>query len=322
MNLFRKITIILASVTSVLNIVAFIFLRRRAPIKPFDILLMNIVLLNVIYSLNELSTCLVHIFGPPGILFRNLKFFAWFTIKSSILILTLSSFIVIIGVQRVIVTALPLKAKLYVRKKSTWRLCLIIYAFALTVFAILTILIWTDTINFKLTMVVMMCMLDAGSIFILFCYTLITFLLKKSSRNNMLQASNIKRSRRYRKTIIVAFIVSISFCVSYDPVATLLIMGDSGLTYAFQVALYLVWIDSTINPIMIILDSYFMNKKRHQVRPKKQVGSSNTTEIQTLSVKMTGSSKNVEKCKETNNELLFRKPVMLAILKPMIEIKK
>ena len=301
MNLFRKITIILASVTLVLNIVAFIFLRRRAPIKSFDIRLMNIVLLNVIYSLNELSTCLVYIFGPPGIVFGNLKFFAWLTIKSGIIILTLSSFIVIIAVQRVIVTALPLKAKLHVRKKSTWRVCLIIYAFALTVFAILTILIWTDTINFKLTMVVMMCMLDAGSIFITFCYALINFLLKKSSRNNMLQTSNIKRSRRYRKTIIVAFIVSMSFCVSYDPVATLLIMGDSGLTYAFQVALYLVWIDSTINPIMIILDSYFMDKKHHQVIPKKQVGSSNTIKIDTLTEKMTESRKNVEKCKETNN---------------------
>ena len=298
MDLFRKITIILASVTSVLNIFAFIFLRRRTPIKSFDILLMNVVLLNVIYSLNELSTCLVHIFGPPGILYRNLKLFAWFTIKSGIIVLTLCSFIVLIAVQRVIVTALPLKAKLHVRKKNTWRLCLVTYGFALTLFAILTILIWTDTINFKLTMVVMMCMLDAGSIFIIFCYTLITFFLKKSSGNNILQTSNIKRSRRYRKTIIVGFIVSISFCVSYDPVATLLIMGDSGRSDAFQKALYLVWIDSAINPIMIIVDSYFMNKKRHEVRPKKQVGSDNSY---VLSVKMTDSSKNVEKCKKTNN---------------------
>ena len=62
--------------------------------------------------------------------------------------------------------------------------------------------------------------------------------MKKSSQQKTLQTSNIERCKRLRKTIVVAFIVSISFCTSYDPVATLLITNGPEWTPAFEVVLY------------------------------------------------------------------------------------
>ena len=272
MDLYTKITISLSSLTSVLNTIALIFLRRRKPRRSFDIVLMNIVFINVIYSLNELSTSLAHVFTPPGMIYRNFQLYFWLNIKSYIIIVTLCSFIVLVAVQRVIVTAFPLKSKLYVGKKKTKRICLIIYAFALAVFATLTILNFANSINFEYTTSALMCMLDAGGVFIILCYTLIAFILKKSNQQKILQTSNIERSKRLRKTIVIAFIVSLSFCISYFPAATLLITNGPQWTPAFEVVLYFVWIDSMINPIMIIIDSYFMIRKFHKARPKQQVG--------------------------------------------------
>ena len=83
-----------------------------------------------------------------------------------------------------------------------------------------------------------MCIVDTGGVFIILCYTLIAFILKKSSQQKTLQTSNIERCKRLRKTIVVAFIVSISFCISYDPVATLLITNGPEWTPAFEVVLY------------------------------------------------------------------------------------
>ena len=262
----------LAALTSVLNTIAFIFVWKRKPRKSFDILLMNIVFINVIYSLNELSTSLAHLFTPPGMIFRNFKLYFWLNIKSYMIIVTLCSFIVLVAVQRVTVTAFPLKSKVYVGKKNTKRICLIIYAFVSAVFATLTTLNFAISINVELTTAVLMCNVDAGGVFIILCYTLIAFILKKSSQQKTLRTSNVERSKILRKTIVVAFIVSLSFCISYDPVATLLIINGPEWTPAFEVVLYFVWIDSMINPIMIIIDSYFMIRKFRQARLKKQVG--------------------------------------------------
>ena len=272
MNLFTKINISLAALTSVLNTIAFIFVRKRKPRKSFDILLMNIVFINVIYSLNELSTSLAHLFTPPGMIFRNFKLYFWLNIKSYMIIVTLCSFIVLVAVQRVIVTAFPLKSKVYAGKKNTKRICLITCAFASAIFATLTTLNFAISINVELTTAVLMCIVDAGGVFIILCYTLIAFIFKKSSQQKTLRTSNVERSKILRKTIVVAFIVSLSFCISYDPVATLLITNGPEWTPAFEVVLYFVWIDSMINPIMIIIDSYFMIRKFRQARLKKQVG--------------------------------------------------
>ena len=272
MNLFTKINISLAALTSVLNTIAFIFVRKRKPRKSFDILLMNIVFINVIYSSNELSTSLAHLFTPPGMIFRNFKLYFWLNIKSYMIIVTLCSFIVLVAVQRVIVTAFPLKSKVYAGKKNTKRICLITCAFASAVFATLTTLNFAISINVELTTAVLMCIVDAGGVFIILCYTLIAFILKKSSQQKTLRTSNVERSKILRKTIVVAFIVSLSFCISYDPVTTLLITNGPEWTPAFEVVLYFVWIDSMINPIMIIIDSYFMIRKFRQARLKKQVG--------------------------------------------------
>ena len=66
--------------------------------------------------------------------------------------------------------------------------------------------------------------------------------------------------------------MSLSFCISYDPIATLLIANGPKLIPTFEVVLYFVWIDSMINPIMIIIDSYLMIRKLRQAQLKKQVG--------------------------------------------------
>ena len=154
------------------------------------------------------------------------------------IIVTLRNFTVLVAVQRVIGTAFPLKRKLYVGKKNTKRICLIIYAFSLAAFATLTILNFTNSINFELTTAFLMCIVDTGGVFIILCYTLIAFILKKSSQQKTLQTSNIERSKRLRKTNVVTFIVSLSFCISYDPVATLLITNGPEWAPAFEVVLY------------------------------------------------------------------------------------
>ena len=178
----------------------------------------------------------------------------------------------IVAVQRVIVTAFTLRSNVYVRKTNTKGICLIIYAFASAVFSTLTTLSFAISINVELTTTVLMCIVDAGGVFIILCYTLIAFILKKSSQQKTLRTSNVERSKILRKTIVVAFIVSLSFCISCDPVATLLITNGPEWTPAFEAVLYFVWIDSMINPIMIIIDSYLMIRKFRQARLKKQVG--------------------------------------------------
>lgn len=234
----------------ILNALACGIIVRKRPLKPFQILLLNIVSLNVLYALNEMSTRVLNIISPDIAVLETEQFIFFITLKASLIAHSICLFIVFMAFQRLIAVKFPLKYAQYVTKRNTFRGSLLIYFVVFTVFIICSVLIWKINLGAVIQKTLNWIFI-VESFLVVTCYVLIIYKIKTST------ISSAASSEDY--IVKIAIIISVSFLVSYNPIGLVLVLQIQSET-AFRVVLLMVWIDSFVNPIIVILDTFSMLK--------------------------------------------------------------
>ena len=270
---FAIINLTICVLALIINLFASFSIWKRRPLKPFRIIMLNIVLLNALYALNEMSTYALDLI-PSSHKILNRKFSSFLVLKASVIVHIICLFVVLIALQRVIAVTKPLKYATYVTRRKTFIRLIIIYSFGGTVFLVCSVLIWKTDIDYSTIHMALSCLFIAESVFIIACYTLIICKLGYSRVNRSSISSTLNSA-----VLKIAVIVSISFLLSYTPIAFVFIL-DIRSQSIFHIVLPMVWIDSFINPITIILDTYnvldLINQTLARVLPKNKISPCNT----------------------------------------------
>lgn len=270
---FAIINLTICVLALIINLFASFSIWKRRPLKPFRIIMLNIVLLNALYALNEMSTYALDLI-PSSRKILNRKFSSFLVLKASVIVHIICLFVVLIALQRVIAVTKPLKYATYVTRRKTFIRLIIIYSFGGTVFLVCSVLIWKTDIDYSTIHMALSCLFIAESVFIIACYTLIICKLGYSRVNRSSISSTLNSA-----VLKIAVIVSISFLLSYTPIAFVFIL-DIRSQSIFHIVLPMVWIDSFINPITIILDTYnvldLINQTLARVLPKNKISPCNT----------------------------------------------
>lgn len=270
---FAIINLTICVLALIINLFASFSIWKRRPLKPFRIIMLNIVLLNALYALNEMSTYALDLIASSRKIL-NRKFSSFLVLKASVIVHIICLFVVLIALQRVIAVTKPLKYATYVTRRKTFIRLIIIYSFGGTVFLVCSVLIWKTDIDYSTIHMALSCLFIAESVFIIACYTLIICKLGYSRVNRSSISSTLNSA-----VLKIAVIVSISFLLSYTPIAFVFIL-DIRSQSIFHIVLPMVWIDSFINPITIILDTYnvldLINQTLARVLPKNKISPCNT----------------------------------------------
>lgn len=271
---FAIINLTICVLALIINLFASFSIWKRRPLKPFRIIMLNIVLLNAVYALNEMSTYALDLIPSSPKVLSNRKFSSFLVLKASLIVHIICLFVVLIALQRVIAVTKPLKYATYVTRRKTFIRLIIIYSFGGTVFLVCSVLIWKTDIDYSTIHMTLSCLFIAESVFIIACYTLIICKLGYSRVNRSSISSSLNSA-----VLKIAVIVSISFLLSYTPIAFVFIL-DIRSQSIFHIVLPMVWIDSFINPITIILDTYnvldLINQTLARVLPKNKISPCNT----------------------------------------------
>ena len=230
-----------------MNLLAALILWKRRQLKPFQFILLNIVLFNALYALNEMSTAVI--FFSYRDLFQNKSFLSFGNLKARLIVHLICSFIVFMTLQRLIATAKPLKHIIYVTNAKTRVGSVIIYCTVIVLLIVCSLLIWEFGIDTSIIDKTLSFLIIIESALIFVCYILMIYTIRFSR----FRGSSIF-SKRNRRMLKVAVIVSTSFVVSYTPIAFVIFLDIKSLT-VFQVVLHLMWLDSFINPIAIIFNT-------------------------------------------------------------------
>ena len=281
---FFMINFVICLLAFALNLFASVTLWNRRPLKPFQTILLNVVTLNALYALNEMSTALIFFTSSYHEIFNNKTFQSFRNLKASLIAHMICLFITFMTLQRLIAATKPFKYTTYVTNKSITLGSIIIYCFVGFVFITCSVLIWETNINSKKIDGTLSWLFIIESIFIIVCYIIIIYKIKSTKLSKSLVSS--KQNKRMFK---IAFILSVSFLLSYVPIALVLILQLCSVKI-FQIVLIMVWIDSFINPITIVCDIYrlpssakgklkrmFVNKLTPEIKIKEESDTSSNT---------------------------------------------
>ena len=122
------------------------------------------------------------------------------------------------------------------------------------------------------------------SVLVVTCYVLIIHKIKTSTISSTASSENY--------IVKIAIIISVSFLVSYNPIGLVLVLQIKSET-AFRVVLLMVWIDSFVNPIIIILDAFSVLKSSKD--------SSKVDELSTVKCHMTPKKSDLKNATEELN---------------------
>lgn len=288
---FFIINIVICTLAFLVNILAAFILWKRRSLKPFQIILLNVVFFNAIYALNEMSTAVI--FFTHVELFQNKNFLSFTNLKAELIAHTICFFIVFMTLQRLLAVTKPLKYAIYVTTVKTRIMAAAIYCTVAIVLIIFSVLIWKTNIDASIIDRVLSILFIIESGFIVACYIVIICKITGSG----IHRSSILSSQNWR-VFNVAIIVSTSFLVSYTPIAFVLVLNINSITI-FQTVLLMVWIDSFINPITIIFNTnhilgstkktirrIFSNKDPPQIKIREEESETNNTNINVSTNKM------------------------------------
>ena len=256
-----------------LNLAASIVLFKRKPLRPFQMVLLNIVLLHIVYALNDMSSYLVKIVRPDltqkGI-FKDKSFREFIILKSSMVVHAICLFIVFMTIQRFIAVSKPLKYTMYVNKHYTVRGSLIIYCVVIVLFTVCSLIIWKTNANGRIIGFSFHLAILIENVIIVISFIKIMRQLRKQNPSSFF-------TKRNKYAVSITVTVSISFIVSYFPIGLVLAFYIRNITF-IRVALMMVWVDSFVNPLIAIFDVYslfrkvqksvrrkFHSKKRHTI---------------------------------------------------------
>lgn len=281
---FFIINFVICLLAFALNLFASVILWKRRPLKPFQTILLNIVTLNALYALNEMSTALIFFTSSYHEIFNSKVFQSFRNLKASLIAHMICLFITFMTLQRLIAVTKPFKYSTYVTNNSTILGSIIIYCFVGFVFITCSVLIWETSIDSKKIDGTLSWLFIIESVFIIVCYIIIIYKIKRTRYSKSLVSS--KQNKRMFK---IAFILSVSFLLSYVPIALVLILQLRSVKI-FEIVLILVWIDSFINPITVVSDIYrlpssakrklermFVNKLTPEIKIKEESDTSSDT---------------------------------------------
>ena len=242
---FFLINLVLSIFAFLINILAAIALWKKRPLKSFQIVLLNIVFCNAIYALNIMSSSVL--FFTHLELLVSKKYSIFRNLKAELFAILISFFIVFMTLQRLIAAVKPLKYANYVTIAKTKFLSFIIYCTVATVLIVCSVLIWeTNNIDLSKFDKAISCLFIIEAGLIMICYIVIIYKIRFPRSNAF--------TRQNRRVLIVALIVSTSFLVSYTPISFVVLLEVKSLA-TFRIVIYMLWIDSFINPIAIIFNN-------------------------------------------------------------------
>ena len=275
---FFIINIALSIIALLINLLAAFILWKRRQLKPFQIILLNIVVCNAVYALNEMSTAVIF-FTYPNLLQDN-EFFAFRNLKAELIAHLICFFIVLMTFQRFIAVMVPLKYATYATATKSRLAALIIYCTIVVLFIVCSVLIWETSIDASIIDKTLSSLFIIEGVFLIMCY--ITIICR--ARFYQLKRSSVF-SNQNKRIFKVALIVSMSFLISYTPIAFVLVLNVKSQT-TFQIVLLMVWTDSFINPLAIIFNiepilgskkrtiRKALSKRKHQ---SKEIGGEEST---------------------------------------------
>ena len=255
-NAFSITQVTICCLAIALNLVACVVLLKKKPLRPFQMVLLNIVLLHIFYALNDMSSYLVKIARPDLVhegIFKNESFREFLILKSSIIVHAICLFIVFMTIQRFIAVTKPLKYTMYVNKHYTIRGSLIIYCVVTFLFVVCSVIILKTNVNGRILGFSLHLAIIIENIIIIISFIKIMRQLKKQN-----PASFFTKKNKYAVSITVT--VSISFIVSYLPIGLVLAFYIRNITF-IRVAQMMIWVDSFVNPLIAIFDVYSLFRK-------------------------------------------------------------
>ena len=258
---FFLINLVLSIFAFLINILAAIALWKKRPLKSFQIVLLNIVFCNAIYALNIMSSSVL--FFTHLELLVSKKYSIFRNLKAELFAILISFFIVFMTLQRLIAAVKPLKYANYVTIAKTKFLSFIIYCTVATVLIVCSVLIWETNIDLSKFDKAISCLFIIEAGLIMICYIVIIYKIRFSRfpRSNAF-------TRQNRRVLIVALIVSTSFLVSYTPISFVVLLEVKSLA-TFRIVIYMLWIDSFINPIAIIFNNNHISGSPNGAMKKK-----------------------------------------------------
>ena len=253
---FFVINIALSIIAFLINFLAAIIPWKRRQLKPFEIILLNIVVCKAVYALNEMSA--VVIFFTYAHLLQNTDIFAFRNLKAELIAHLIYFFIVLMTFQRFIAVMVPLKYATYTTATKSRLAAVIIYCTIVVLLIVCSVLIWETSVDASIIDKTLSSLFIIEGVFIIMCYSTIIC----SARFYELKRSSVF-SNQNKGIFKVALIVSMSFLISYTPIGFVLVLNVKSQT-TFQIVLLMVWIDSFINPLTIIfnIEPILGSKKR------------------------------------------------------------
>ena len=235
----------------IINVIAVIIIFKKKVLKPLEIIVLNISFLNVIYALDQLVRTLINVTEQYHGLFENEKAELFYDISgfsSPIIVHSICFFIVFLTLQRAMAIMHPLKYNKYVTNSNTYTGAAVLHILAIILFITCTLLVFKSIVDGEKLLMVLNCLFVIESVLIIMSYIMILYKIKTSKNMSVI----VKSSKRPLK---MAVIVSASFFILQQKESIL-----------FETALVMLWIDSFVNPLVIIFDTYSMRRQRKILR--------------------------------------------------------
>ena len=245
----------------IINVIAVIIIFKKKVLKPLEIIVLNISFLNVIYALDQLVRTLINVTEQYHGLFENEKAELFYNISgfsSPIIVHSICFFIVFLTLQRAMAIMHPLKYNKYVTNSNTYTGAAVLHILAIILFITCTLLVFKSIVDGEKLLMVLNCLFVIESVLIIMCYIMILYKIKTCKSMSVI----VKSSKRPLK---MAVIVSASFLISYIPIGFVFILQQKE-SILFETALVMLWIDSFVNPLVIIFDTYSMRRQRKILR--------------------------------------------------------
>ena len=239
------VNLVLAITSLIINVISSLVMIKKKPLKPFQVTFINILFLNILYAISRLPVVLILVTSPKHDIVS--KTFNNFQILIAVFIIhTICLFVTFLTFQRLIAVTYPIKFALWITKRNILKVSITIYVTTAIGFCLCTVLI----VKFSIKSV----QIDRGlcwlfvieSLFIVISYAIIIW----KTINVKFHSSAAKQEHRLVK---ISIVVSISFLVSYLPITFYLLLKDPSVLF-YNIAVWMLWIDNFVNPLVIILD--------------------------------------------------------------------
>ena len=241
------VNLVLVITSLIINIIAFVVILKKKPLKQFQVSFINIIFLNILYAVTRLPIVLIYLTSSKHDILERETFTNFRILIALFIIHAICLFITFLAFQRLIAVINPMKFPTWITKRNIMKVSTAIYITITTGFSVCTVLIVKFSIKSVQIDRALCWLLATESFFIVISYTIIIW----KSISFKFRSSIAKQEQ---KLVKISIIVSISFLISYLPITFYLLLEDSPELF-YEIAILMLWIDNFVNPLVIILDN-------------------------------------------------------------------